>query len=139
MNLTFFSQALMNFGFVYIFIFSVVELPFPCKKRLWCWSGETFCMCKPPNYYLFQGRLYVKSYIGAMAMDIDKWEDVANDRSRRKRDLPRGLVREEKKRRFATCVNIARRNENNTATPGWGKRLHINWMQSKVCLPCGPA
>lgn len=107
----------MNFGFIYIFIFSVVELPFPCKNVFGVVVGRRSACVNHRNIISFKD--VCKSDIGAIAMDIEKREDVANDRSRRKRDLHRGLVREEKKRCFATCVKIARRNENNTAKP-WG-------------------
>lgn len=39
-----------------------------------------------------------------MGMNIERWEDVAKDRSRFRRDLPRELERVEEKRRPEECV-----------------------------------
>lgn len=89
MNLTVFSPALMNFGFVYIIIFLAVELPFPCKNVFCVGVGRRSACVTHRSLIYFKD--VCKSDIRAMAMDIEKWKDVANDHSRMKRDLHRGF------------------------------------------------
>lgn len=53
-----------------------------------------------------------------MDMDIEKWEDVANDRSRWRRDLHGGQKRGEEKRRSVAGKKRARGKGSNKSTSG---------------------
>lgn len=69
-----------------------------------------------------------------MDIDIARWEDVANDRPQRRRDLRRGLDRREEKRSLATEETHDRWRGGKKATSGCGERFHNHSLRQS--LPC---